>query len=97
MEAIPTLSREMVIGAFEATCTHHDPSLSYPNNDYGYGEIDAEAGLQYLMSEYSLTPTLSKGEGEKSVYDLQGRKLEHPQRGINIIIDQFGNRKKLLY
>ncbi len=97
MEAIPTLSREMVIGAFEATCTHHDPTLSYPNNDYGYGEIDAEAGLQYLMSEYTHTPTLSKGEGEKSVYDLQGRKLEHPQRGINIIIDQFGNRKKLLY
>ena len=50
MEAVPNLTREQVIEAFAASCHRHDPSLVYPNNDYGYGEIDAEAGLKYLLS-----------------------------------------------
>lgn len=92
MEAIPTLTREQVIEAFAATCRHPNPSLTYPNNDYGYGEIDAEAGLNYLMGQYDgLTPALSKGEGEGAVYDLCGRKVTKGglSRGIYIM----GGRK----
>jgi subtilisin family serine protease len=92
MEAIPTLTREQVIEAFAATCRHPNPSVTYPNNDYGYGEIDAEAGLNYLMGQYDgLTPALSKGEGEGAVYDLCGRKLTKGglSRGIYIM----GGRK----
>ena len=97
MEAFPTLTREQIIETFEATCRHHDPLLPYPNNDYGHGEIDAEAGLNYLMGHYSLTPTLSKREGEKNVYDLSGRRVERPSRGIYIVSDEEGNRKKVLF
>ena len=32
-----------------ATSRRHDPSLTYPNNLYGYGEIDAYAGLLHIL------------------------------------------------
>ena len=35
---------------FRHTCRHYDPSLTYPNNHYGYGEIDVYRGLLYLLS-----------------------------------------------
>ena len=33
----------------------------------------------------SLTPTLSEGEGAQTIYDLQGRKVQKPSRGLYII------------
>ena len=98
MEALPTLTREQVIEAFQATCQRHDPTLSYPNNDYGYGEIDAEAGLEYLMSHYDKvqSPGAVPTQAE-TVCDLQGRLVEHVSHGIYIIVDADGNRKKVLY
>ena len=42
----------------------------------------------------SLTPTLSEGEGEW--FDLSGRKLDTPQKGINIIRHADGTSKKVL-
>lgn len=94
MEAIPTLTREMVIDAFQATCHRRDSILDYPNNDCGYGEIDAEAGLNYLLSHYD---KIEEVQGFKSlkrpdeIYNLSGQRLNKPQRGINII-----NGKKVL-
>ena len=98
MQAVPTLTKEQVMEVFEATCHRHDPSLVYPNNDYGYGEIDAEAGLEYLMDKYDgLRPTSISTEGDGNVhyYDLQGRKVEHPSHGIYIVTDA-GNRRKVV-
>ena len=77
MQAFPHLTWQDAMEAIAATSRQPDPELSYPNNYYGYGEIDAQAGLQYLIDKNgetslnSLTPTLSKGEG--AVYDLAGR------------------------
>ena len=86
MEAVPTLTREQVIETFEATCRHHDPTLSYPNNDYGYGEIDAEAGLNYLMDNYDgvRAPSVST-EGENVLYNLAGQKVDEHYKGIVVI------------
>ena len=33
----------------------------------------------------SLTPALSNSEGAQAVYDLQGRKVQNPKRGLYII------------
>ena len=85
MEAIPTLTREQVIEAFKITCHHHDPSLAYPNNDYGYGEIDAEAGLKYLLSLPDGIKTIDYGQQTTEIYNLAGQRLSKPQKGINII------------
>ena len=38
-----------VMDVLRATCRRPDPSLTYPNNLYGYGEIDAYRGLLYLL------------------------------------------------
>ena len=45
LEACPTLTTNDVIGVLERTCRHYDASLVYPNNSYGYGEVDVYAGL----------------------------------------------------
>ena len=49
LEADPTLTRERILDVFAHTATHYDTSLSYPNNRYGYGEIDAYKGLLYIL------------------------------------------------
>jgi subtilisin family serine protease len=49
LQAKPTLTLEDIKGIFSRTCSHHDPSLSYPNNDYGYGEVDAYRGLLDIL------------------------------------------------
>ncbi len=98
MEAIPTLTRELIIETFQATCHRRDPLLSYPNNKYGYGEIDAEAGLNYLMSNYDAIPSVASAKAEEGIFDLQGRKvLNGRHQGVYIIVDKEGNRKKVLF
>ena len=42
----------------------------------------------------SLTPALSKDEG--AIYDLQGRRIAEPQRGVNIIQHSDGTSQKVL-
>ena len=49
LEAKPDLSPEDVLDVIAKTSRHYDPSLEYPNNFYGYGEIDAYAGLLYIL------------------------------------------------
>ena len=50
LEADPTLTRERILNVFAQTANHYDASLSYPNNHYGYGEIDAYKGLLYILN-----------------------------------------------
>lgn len=45
LQAKPTLTTEEVLGVLSRTCRHYDETLTYPNNYYGYGEIDVYRGL----------------------------------------------------
>lgn len=85
MEAIPTLTREQVIEAFETTCRRHDPSLVYPNNAYGYGEIDAEAGLDYLLDVYTGIMRTNDKQQSRNIYNLAGQKVDERYKGIVVI------------
>ena len=49
LQAKPDLSPDDVIEVIRETSRHYDPNLQYPNNLYGYGEIDAYAGLLYIL------------------------------------------------
>lgn len=49
LQANPTLTREDVMEIIKETSTHPEPSLSYPNNYYGYGQIDVYKGLLYAL------------------------------------------------
>jgi hypothetical protein len=49
LQANPTLTRDDIIGVLERTSRHPEEQLTYPNNRYGWGEIDVYAGLLYLL------------------------------------------------
>lgn len=49
LEACPNLTTDDIMDVFAKTCVRHDPTLEYPNNSYGWGEIDAYRGLLYLL------------------------------------------------
>ncbi len=49
LQARPDLTREDITDVLAHTCTHPDKSLDYPNNRYGYGQIDVYRGLLYLL------------------------------------------------
>ncbi|MBW4734793.1 S8 family serine peptidase [Prevotella melaninogenica] len=54
LEADPTLAPADCLEIFAKTCTHYDKSLSYPNNLYGYGQIDVAAGLREVLRRKAL-------------------------------------------
>ena len=49
LQACPNLSPDDVREVLANTCIRYDDTLSYPNNHYGWGEIDAHRGLLYLL------------------------------------------------
>ena len=49
LQVKPDLTREEVIEVLSRTCRQPDPALTYPNYEYGYGEIDAYRGLLELL------------------------------------------------
>ncbi len=50
LQAKPDLSPQEAMDVIAHTSKQNDPSLSYPNNLYGYGEIDGYCGLLYLLN-----------------------------------------------
>ncbi len=49
LEANPDLTPEDVTEIFSRTCTRTDETLSYPNNYYGWGQIDVYAGMLCVL------------------------------------------------
>lgn len=84
LEAFPRLTIEDIKAAFAATCTHHDPTLLYPNCDYGYGEIDAVAGLQYFFDHEDGMSVTHSPSRRGEVFNLQGQRVNESYRGIVI-------------
>ena len=50
LQAKPDLTPKEIIDVIAHTAKHNDLSLTYPNNQYGYGEIDAYKGLLYILN-----------------------------------------------
>lgn len=49
LQARPDLTTEEVLDVLSHTCRQPDDELAYPNNLYGYGEINVHKGLLYLL------------------------------------------------
>jgi hypothetical protein len=49
LQAKPDLTPQEIKEVLSRTCRHYDESLTYPNNKYGYGEIDVYRGLLYIL------------------------------------------------
>lgn len=63
LQADPTLTPEKVMDIIAHTSRHPDTSMDYPNNEYGYGDIDAYRGLLYILG----------------VDGIEGISAEHPK------------------
>ena len=49
LQAKPDLTRDDIMGILQRTSHHPEKDLDYPNNKYGYGEIDAYRGLLDIL------------------------------------------------
>jgi len=95
LQVCPTLTPSQIKDVFANTCTHHDESLDYPNIEFGYGEIDAQAGVEYIKSKYTGIVDIKNTQlsGTK-YYTIDG--IEIPsiegRHGLFIIKDEKGSR-----
>ena len=94
LEICPTLTPEQIKDVFAHTCTHYDESLDYPNNYYGWGEIDALAGIEYISRVYTGIEENVTNNSKKTIYDINGMKINDiKHHGIYIISDGKTTRK----
>lgn len=49
LQAKPDLTPDEIKTVLSHTARHYDESLLWPNNEYGYGEIDVYRGLLYIL------------------------------------------------
>ena len=78
LQADPTLMPADCLEIFSKTCIHYDTTLAYPNNLYGYGQIDVVAGLKEVLRRKALGINMidDKREVEQDdnrIYLLDGR------------------------
>ena len=97
LQACPTLTPQQVLEAIASTCTQSldfelydcttDDRGILKNNTYGYGNIDAYAGLQYVLNNFTgiRDITTDTAGNSTAVYDLMGRRVETMRPG-NIYI-----------
>ena len=76
LQAKPDLTAEEVKEVFSRTCRHYEPDWDYPNIYYGYGEIDAYAGLLDILGLTSSIPQLSSSQPRGVTFSLCGDELQ---------------------
>ena len=74
MQADPTLTADRIKDILAHSCRQPDATLKYPNNQYGYGEIDAYRGLLYMLGLTGISE-LSQSQPRQTTFQLQGRRL----------------------
>ena len=79
LQAKPNLTPEEVRQVLSRTCRQPDNTLAYPNNSYGYGEIDAYRGLLDILG-------LSKVEGI-SLHQPQHVQVRPVSGGLRLLFD----------
>lgn len=75
LQAKPDLTPEEALAVMQRTSRHPDPTLDYPNNLYGYGEIDVYRGLLDILgvdkietvSNHHTTARITLGNGSLTV------------------------------
>ena len=83
LQAKPDLTPQEAMDIIANTSRHPDETLEYPNSQYGYGEIDAAAGIRYLI-QTSVQEVHQEPKGSSTAYNLQGMPVDDSYRGIVI-------------
>ena len=98
LQANPRLTRQQAMDVIRETSTHPDPTLSYPNNLYGYGQIDVYRGLLRVL-DLSDVKGLSQQQPKDIRFLLsEGRQLtalfgEAPARPFTIVLFDTAGRR----
>lgn len=71
LQAKPTLTPAEAMDVIAHTSSHYDPALTYPNNLYGYGQIDIYRGLLYILGIDDI-PTLSRHQPRATHIGIDG-------------------------
>ncbi len=96
----PTLTPDQVREVIMNTSTHTVSGIAYPNNEYGYGLINAEAGVEYIRTHFA-NPTHLHGvetldaNTANAIYSLSGQRLTDitDRHGIFVITNNGKARK----
>lgn len=73
LQANPRLTPRDCLDIISKTSTHYDESLTYPNNTYGYGQIDAEAGLKLILEQITGIKNIRSDKDNDRIYTIDGR------------------------
>jgi subtilisin family serine protease len=74
LQANPQLTPDDIREVFSTTAKHINPNVTYPNNVYGYGEIDSYAGLLKVLNMTGIQG-LSTNEPSGITFRLNGHTL----------------------
>lgn len=101
LQAYPQLTPEDCLEIFRTTCKHYDSSLVYPNNLYGYGEIDIYAGLKEVLKKAAAGIQPNALENDKSnnvhIYRIDGRYVGTSPDGLSKGIYIRNGKKFVVY
>lgn len=75
LQAKPDLTPAQALEVISHTSTHPESTLPYPNNTYGYGQIDAYQGLLEVLELPSRIPELSQNQPQGVSFRLEHRHL----------------------
>lgn len=75
LQAKPDLTPQQALEVISRTATHPVDTMVYPNNQYGYGQIDAYRGLLEVLDLPVRIPELSQEQPQGVTFRLENRRL----------------------
>ena len=75
LQAKPDLTPAQALEVIRLTSTHPDDTMSYPNNTYGYGQIDAYRGLLEVLNLPVSIPELSQTQPQGVTFRVVDKHL----------------------
>lgn len=99
LQAKPTLTPQEAMEVIKNTSRKYDATIEYPNNYYGYGEIDAYKGLLEVL-ELNKTGIISAHQSQKAKVALNGDVLcitlaDEPEAEVGVSIYNLKGMKVL--
>ena len=75
LQAKPDLTPAQALEVIRLTATHPEDTLTYPNNTYGYGQIDAYQGLLEVLNLSVKIPELSRTQPQGVTFRVMDKHL----------------------
>ena len=82
LQAKPDLTPAQALEVIRLTATHPEDTMSYPNNTYGYGQIDAYRGLLEVLNLPVSIPELSRTQPQGVTFRVVDKHLYADFGGI---------------